>query len=240
MMISLIVVVCFIFLAFVFFDIFSTYAYKNASQNAADAAAVAAASEAKDIYEEELAERLEQEFAPFATRIRDAIRNDEEDDDDDDEAEANAVEEGSEEEPEEDAPSEDEQLREEAENRDAPDEVIDKIIDATVPLTNEALFFFFTDEEITSMMCGAIKNNWSDIEDKANYFAQKNGAEEVAEMEFPYGGSFEIFVSVDTETTFITVPDEAFAPGERDMRTEASAGIPILEGVQFQSGSCNE
>ncbi|MFD2705544.1 pilus assembly protein TadG-related protein [Salibacterium lacus] len=209
MMLSLFIVICFVFLAFVFFDIFSTYAYKNTGQNAADAAAVAASSEAKDIYDEELSERLEEEFSSFAKEVREAAQDKEV------------------------------SIREEAESRGAPDVVVDKIMDDDVTLTNEALLFFFTDAEITNIMCGAIKDNWSDIEDKANYFAQENGAKEVIEMKFPYGQSFEIFASVNTETTFVTVPDQAFAPGERNIRTEASSEIPILENVQFQYGSCH-
>ena len=232
MMISLIVVFCFIFLAFVFFDVFSTYAYKNASQKATDAAAIAAALEAKDIYEEELAYRLEQAFAPFASGIRDALEEDE-GDEDEEEGEVSAQNVGN------DDDISEEDLEDNPDLTDAPQVVLDRIIDASTPLTNEALLFFFSDAQITGFICDSMRRDWSRIEEKANYFAQKNGAEDITDLEFPYDGSFEIFASVKTETSFITVPDEAFGQGQRDMHTDASASIPLPEGVSFVLGACH-
>lgn len=91
--------------------------------------------------------------------------------------------------------------------------------------------------------CGSdlsnIRENADEITAKAEYFAKENGARELDDIIFPYENHFEIYVSVETETSFITVPDEAFPSGVRDLGTEASASIPLPNGVEFVPSSCH-
>lgn len=196
MMISLIVMVCFIFLSFVFFDIFSTYAYKNAGQKAADAAALAAAQEAKHVSEEELELFLEELMERLALL---------------DESSSLSI-----------------------FNFFLPASIVEQLMNAT----SNQLLQIIPDDILTEVMCGAIREHADDITKKAEYFAKENGARELDEIIFPYENEFEIYVAVETETSFITVPDEAFPAGARDLGTEASASIPLPKGVQFVPGAC--
>lgn len=197
MMISLMVVVCFTFLAFVFFDIFTTYAYKNAGQKAADAAALAAAQEAKQVSEEELElflEELMEELASLEESVALPFLN-----------------------------------------FILPASIVEQLMNAT----SNQLLEIIPDEILTGVMCGAIRENADEITAKAEYFAKENGARELDDIIFPYENHFEIYVSVETETSFITVPDEAFPSGVRDLGTEASASIPLPNGVEFVPSSCH-
>ncbi|GAA0376124.1 hypothetical protein [Bacillus horti] len=223
-----------IFISFIFFDMFTVFMNKRVSQTSADAAVLGAVQEIKTVYEESLTEQLKTEMEELEEKVEErleeilAIIGDDEGDDEE-----------SNEDPPYDTDDKDELIKLILEDMDVPEELHCYFESPRCQLNaNAALAYFFEDIGTTSRVCQAIGSNWSRVEQAAQYYATKNGAQDEVELIFPYRDQFAIYAAVYTEASFVTVDDASFGAGARNVEAAAAANIVFPEGLTFVLGSC--
>lgn len=210
-----------IFISFIFFDFFTTFAAKRVGQTSADSAALAAAEEAKQIYDKELKKQIKDRLEKLKS-------------------EQEAEEEGSDDvEPPEDGgistplPGIGDALF----GKEMPPGVEKWINGSIVDLDsldlNEALKYLFEQDEINKISCGSIEDAFPQIEEAARHYAKINGAEDDIEVEFPYEGEFKVFVKVKKKAEFVTVDENMFSGDENKVRAEAAVNIATPKGIDI-------
>lgn len=210
-----------IFISFIFFDFFTTFAAKRVGQTSADSAALAAAEEAKQIYDKELKKQIKDRLEKLKS-------------------EQEAEEEGSDDvEPPEDGgistplPGIGDALF----GKEMPPGVEKWINGSIVDLDsldlNEALKYLFEQDEINKISCGSIEDAFPQIEEAARHYAKINGAEDDIEVEFPYEGEFKVFVKVKKKAEFVTVEENMFSGDENKVRAEAAVNIATPKGIDI-------
>lgn len=210
-----------IFISFIFFDFFTTFAAKRVGQTSADSAALAAAEEAKQIYDKELKKQIKDRLEKLKS-------------------EQEAEEEGS------DAAElpEDEGISTPLPGignalfgKEMPPGVEKWINGSIVDLDsldlNEALKYLFEQDEINKISCGSIEDAFPQIEEAARHYAKLNGAEDDIEVEFPYEGEFKVFVKVKKKAEFVTVDENMFSGDENKVRAEAAVNIATPKGIDI-------
>ncbi|HLU21210.1 MAG TPA: pilus assembly protein TadG-related protein [Bacillaceae bacterium] len=232
-----------IFISFIFFDFFTTFANKRVSQTGADAAALAAANEIKEVYDEKLRSEIEirmghlRETAnEFVDEILEEISEDYED----------SLEDLDEDDPIPDPPDIDmDAIWNQVLNRmDIPHELRDAVRYEWVEIdAMAALEYFFENvwyldwfsnqvKEINEVACEAIINAEDQWTDAAKHYATKNGSDEDVDVVFK-GDEFKVMVRVKKPASFITVSDDAFASGENDVYSEAEATVKTPRGIDI-------
>ncbi|WP_270182999.1 pilus assembly protein TadG-related protein [Alkalihalobacillus sp. CinArs1] len=194
-----------IFISFAFFDFFNVFISKRVSQTSADSAVLAAAKEAKNSYDKELREELEERLEELEERFSSEELTDDEI--------GNWLEdeiEGS-----------DDSYRSTVEKWLKEGDSVD--LDA-----NELLLFLYEEDEISEIACDAVRGNMSDIEDAANRYAKKNGADRNVRVEFDEE-TFSIFVESERKGSYVTVEDSQFD----GIKADASAGIGTPVGIDI-------
>jgi hypothetical protein len=213
-----------IFISFIFFDFFTTFAAKRVGQTSADAAALGAAEEAKKIYDKELRKRLEERMNELKAE-KEAEKAEEEE-----------GEEGG-------AEPEDEGGITTPIVSDLADAIFGKTMpsdlerwingeDVEVDL-NKAIKFLFKEDEINEIACGSIDNAIPQLEDAARFYAEINGAEEDIDVEFPYEGDFTVYVQVKKKAEFVTVDETMFSGDENKVKAEAAVNIASPKGIKI-------
>ncbi|MCM3113224.1 pilus assembly protein TadG-related protein [Lederbergia lenta] len=247
-----------IFISFVFFDFFTTYASKRISQTSADAAVLAAANEIQKVYDEE----LKSEIGSRMDRLREVAKELVEKEVGDIEEEEEKEKEKEKEKNKDKGKNKKEEVEEKREFTDREMDAIWKKVLDKMEIPNElrkavryeyeevnaniALKYFFKNvwykewfssevKEINDVACEAIRNAESEWTEAAKYFATKNGAEEDFELIFK-GQEFKVKARVKKEASFITVDDETFGNGQRDVYAEAEASIKTPKDIDIK---CN-
>ncbi|WP_134687251.1 Tad domain-containing protein [Brevibacillus migulae] len=211
-----------LFISLIFFDFFTVFINKRVSQTSADAAALGASEEAMKVYQSRLRMDINTESAILSARVYA-------------EASARAAAER--------IPFE-VAWRQIINERHIPSGVEKKLknlnydVDATEALTYFYGPFYKNDMgRITEMMCSAIRSAPS-VKSEARYYAEKNGASPEVKLIFPYKERFEVFVSVKKTTSFQSVADDRFKPGERDIYANAAASIKLPKGIPYYPSRC--
>lgn len=215
-----------IFISFIFFDFFTTFAAKRVGQTSADSAALAAAEEAKQIYDKELRKQIKDRLDDLKSE-KEAEK----------EAEKEEGKEGAE-------PAEDEGIStpitgigDALFGKEMPPGVEKWINGSIVDLDsmdlNEALKYLFEQDEISHISCGSIEDAFPQVEEAARHYAKLNGAEEDVEVEFPYEGEFKVFVKVKKKAEFVTVDENMFSGDENKVRAEAAVNIATPKGIKI-------
>ncbi|AQS54494.1 MAG: pilus assembly protein TadG-related protein [Novibacillus thermophilus] len=232
-----------IFISFIFFDFFTTFANKRVSQTGADAAALGAAQKIKEIYDAKLDDEIEERMDQLreeANHLVDELLGRHEDE------EGNTEDDEGEDESEEPEVTEDEAWEEVLDEMDIPDELRDAIRYPWADFdANEALKYLFHNpwykdifsfdndiEEINDVVCEEIVNTESEWREAARYYAVTNGAKEDVDIDF-IGDEFRVYVRVKREPSFITVDESLFGEGERDIYAEAEASIKTPTGIDI-------
>ena len=231
-----------IFISFIFFDFFTTFANKRVSQTGADAAALGAAQKIKEIYDAKLDDEIEERMDQLqeANHLVDELlgrhrgrgrkyrrrrrrgrvgraRSDRR-----------------------------RGLGRSSGQMDIPDELRDAIRYPWADFdANEALKYLFHNpwykdifsfdndiEEINDVVCEEIVNTESEWREAARYYAVTNGAKEDVDIDF-IGDEFRVYVRVKREPSFITVDESLFGEGERDIYAEAEASIKTPTGIDI-------
>ncbi|WP_416730350.1 pilus assembly protein TadG-related protein [Fictibacillus sp. JL2B1089] len=211
-----------IFISFIFFDFFTTFAAKRVGQTSADAAALAAAEEAKQIYDKELKEQIKERL----DKLKEEQAEEEEEESKGDE------------------PQEDEgistplpEIGDVLFGKEMPPGVEKWINGSIVDLDslnlNEALKYLFEQDEINKISCGSIDDAFPKIEEAARHYAKLNGAEDDIEVEFPYEGEFKVYVKVKKKAEFVTVDENMFSGDENMVRAEAAVNIATPKGLEI-------
>ncbi|MCR2823704.1 pilus assembly protein TadG-related protein [Lederbergia panacisoli] len=232
-----------IFISFIFFDFFTTYASKRVSQTSADAAVLAAANEIKDVYDEKLKseieirmDRLREVANEFVQEKIDEIMDDNTEEDED----GNPI------------PPPSLTAREldtiwkwAMDKMQIPNELRKAVRYSYEEVNaNLALRYFFKNvwykewfsrevKEINDVACEAIKKSEPRWTDAATYFAVKNGAEEDIDIIFK-GKEFKVMARVKKSASFITVKDQSFGSGEQDVFAEAEASIKTPKEIDIK------
>ncbi len=203
-----------IFISFIFFDFFTTFATKRVSQTSADAAALAASNEAKKVYDKELTKELKDRM--------NKLKKD---------ADKEKDKEGEGEEP----PAEDDGLLGgifDGVEKEIPADLEAWLEDPTVDVDlNDALHYLFEEDEVNQIACGAINQNRNRIEEAARHYATKNKSDDV-EVEFFYNNAFQIYVEVKKGAEFVTV-DEGALGDNNQVKANASAVIQAPKGINI-------
>lgn len=210
-----------IFLSFVCFDLFTAYMSKRISQTSADAAVLAAAQAARKAYEDHVTGVIQEKFAQLQKDV--------------DEKVAELVDE--------DTTYEEawDMVMELFEIRPKFPEIEEKLKNpGDVIEAGRALKYFFRHDEkqIERTICFGIQKNMAEVEAAAQAYARKNGAAEQVNVVFPYDDQFEIYAKVKRPTSFVLVDDDKFAPGARDVYTEAAASIQLPQEIELGDSPC--
>ncbi|WP_416148243.1 pilus assembly protein TadG-related protein [Salipaludibacillus sp. HK11] len=220
-----------IFMAFMFFDLFTTFANKRVSQTGADSGVLAAAKEARHASREALLEEVVDRLEDLEEEIGDLLEDEEEDfladiDEEEDPPEFD----------------EEEYLENIIDDLDIPDSIVDRLNDPTADIDfEEALDFFFDDDgDVTAIACYGISNEWNEIEEAAIYFAVKNGAVHESNndivVRFPYDNEFKIQVFTKRNPDYVTIDKEDVL--NNDIFAEAAADVGGIPGFEFMPSRC--
>lgn len=237
MLVVLGLLVAAIFISFIFFDMFTTFATKRMSQTGADAAALAAANEIKEIYDNRLKTEIEDRMELLREVANELVDEelgifdgDEEDGDDEDEPSQEDI---------------DRAWRTVLNRMQVPRALRAAVRNEDADYdANIALRYFFNNvwyrewfsdeiEEINEVVCEEIATHRSQWEAAAQFFATENGADEEIETEFR-GDVFRVYVRVKKPASFMTVDDSLFGAGERDVYAEAEASIKEPRGIDIR------
>ncbi|RNA66843.1 pilus assembly protein TadG-related protein [Alteribacter keqinensis] len=223
-----------IFLSFIFFDMFTTFANKRVSQTSADAGAIAAANQIRDAYEEELTDEILSRFDDLADDIGDEL---------DDRLEELLDARDEDEEEDEEEIDEDDLLDEIYDDWEIPDSILERLKDPTaeIDVVDAILYFFEGDHgDVTAIMCRGVQQRWGSIEEAATYFAEKNGAvnegpDDVI-VRFPYNNEMRVQVYAKRNPSYVTVSSEDLS--NNDLYAQAAANVESIPGFQFVVGRC--
>ncbi|WP_026691109.1 pilus assembly FimT family protein [Alteribacter aurantiacus] len=222
-----------IFMSFVFFDIFTTFANKRVSQTSADAGALAAAKEIREAYEGELRAEVLNELRDLDERIGEELDElleellDERDEEDEDEEEID----------------EDELLDDIYEEWEIPESILDRLEDPTAEIDIvDAIEFFFDGDhgDVTAIMCRGVQKQWEQVEGAATYYAEKNGAvnegPDDVTVRFPYDGEFKVQVYAKRNPSYVTVSSDDLS--NNDLFAQAAADVESIPGFEFIASRC--
>ncbi|MCA0989595.1 pilus assembly protein TadG-related protein [Guptibacillus algicola] len=194
-----------IFISFAFFDFFNVFISKRVSQTSADSAVLAASREARKSYDEVIKDKLENRLED----IKQNVANEELEDADIGGWLESEIEGG------------DDSYRSEVEKWIKEGDGVD--LDA-----NKLLLYFYNEEEISEIACEAVRGNMSEIEDAANRYAKKNGADRNVRVEFEEE-TFSIYVQSERKGSYVTVEDSQF----EGIKADAAAGIGTPVGIDI-------
>ncbi|MGP4082637.1 hypothetical protein ACTWQL_22425 [Pseudalkalibacillus sp. R45] len=215
-----------IFISFMFFDFFNVFISKRISQTSADAAVLAAAKEAREIYEERYTSAIESELEELRELFEDEKEKAESDEDESGEGDED-------EEPPQDEDSFLDSIIKEIEKKyrevTMPPSLREWLEDPSTEIDPvEALKYFYDEDELNSMACTAIEGDMERIRRAADEYAEKNGADRNAQVQFDQS-KFSIFVESEKDGSYVTVDDSLFEGIDAD----ASATIKRPKGLDI-------
>lgn len=213
-----------LFLAIIFFDFSTVFVNKRVTQTGADAAALAAAKSSTVSVREELKEETQEELDDLGERWEDFLEAANEPGEPPAEGETPPP-----------APTIEELLRdfiemiERQKGKTMPGSIKSWLKNHSVSVeAEEAMKFFFSDDEVSDMSCKAVRDQLDEARDEAEKFAERNDNDRVIDFQF-IPDEFRIYVETDRKGKYTTVSDDSVPAisSESSARIGEPAGFDI-------------